>query len=350
MNTVHKLNIQSDDFVVVKKPLFEVFGIEPPERLKDLLVSVREWDLPNPEVPLIDEEYYFTIPMVRDLLTYMSTGTGQSPYIYGSHGTSKTSSAEQIAARLGRTFLDTDASANLEVIDLIGQMMPNTEGGFSFKYGILSRAMKEGHVLVINEYDLLPTLEQKALNRIVEDRKFTIVQTGEVIIAHRDFRLIFTGNTNNTGSSANFVSAGSGDSSINDRLKFIKSHYLPKEVEKQILQNVIRSECRDRGVDETEAEEVVSNLEVLMDVMLKVAKSIRESHESAQNSGGLTAGLECSLSIRSLKEWCRTMFQYSFWEKDPLTESFEVAFVAGVRHEEQPLVRKILKDRAASVM
>ncbi len=328
------------DFQIVKKSASELFRVDLPKQLSGLEVSVREWELPNMEVPKIDPDYYFTVEMLRDVMPYLLTGRGQSPYIFGTHGTSKTSSVEQMCARLGLTCLDTDAGASMEVIDLIGQMMPNPHGGFSFCYGILSRAMKEGHVLVINEYDQLPTLEQKALNRIVEDRKFMIVQTGEIIRADEDFRLIFTGNTNNTGSTANFVTAGGGDSSINDRLKFVPSHFLPYEIEEKILLNVIEQECRLLDMDETMITKLKNQLLSNVQIMLKVASKIRVAHEQ-------TKSLECSLSIRSLKEWARTMIQYSGWDATPMISSFETSFMRGIREEEQPIVMKMLKDLIA---
>lgn len=341
MQNVNQMKIEYSE---VERSFQDLFGINPPAKQKEMKVTVREWEFPNPEVPRINQKYYFTMDMLRDLLPYMVRGKGQSPYVYGTHGTSKTSSIEQLAARLGRTCLDTDASENLEVIDLIGQMMPNAAGGFSFRYGLLARAMKEGHVLVINEYDLLSTLEQKALNRIVEDRQYTIVQTGEVIKAHPDFRLFFTGNTNNTGSTANFASSGSGDSSINDRLKFVRSKFLPKEIEKQILQDVIEDTCIEYGLSSSESKSTVQGLSKLVDVMIEVATSIRKSHEAAESSEG-GACLECCLSIRSLKEWCRTTFEYHLWDDQPLVNAFETSFVAGVRVEEQSIVRQVLKSK-----
>ncbi len=86
--------------------------------------------------------------------------------------------------------------------DLIGQFML-IEGETRFVHGPLAVAARDGHLLVLNEMDVLDAAELAGLNDIVEGAPLVIAANGgEVIRPHPKFRLIATGN-----------SAGSGDTS-----------------------------------------------------------------------------------------------------------------------------------------
>ncbi|MBO0180522.1 AAA family ATPase, partial [Vibrio parahaemolyticus] len=64
----------------------------------------------------------------------------------------------------------------------------------------LAIAMREGHVLLINEVDLVDPAELSGLNDILEGRPLVIAQNGgEIIKPHPMFRVIVTGNSTGSG-------------------------------------------------------------------------------------------------------------------------------------------------------
>ena len=70
-------------------------------------------------------------------------------------------------------------------------------------HGPLSVAARDGHLLILNESDLMDPSELAGLNDILEGQPLVIAENGgEVIPPHAKFRVFATGNT-----------AGSGDRS-----------------------------------------------------------------------------------------------------------------------------------------
>ncbi len=350
-----------------------LFGLEEEAksmRYLNMRVPVRKYYLPNtdtpflhPLVPKVKKSYEFEVSDIIHLAPYLLSGRGSVPYLFGLHGTGKSSSNEQVCARLGLPFVNIILGEDSEVIDLGGQMLPTKTGGMDFFYGLLSQAMSNGWVLQIDEYDLLPTRQQKMLNEVMENRRFTIETTGERIVAHKDWRCVLTANTNNTGSgSVNFVSGGSGDASVNDRFQMIEKHYLPEESEKRILNNHAKGlleqiEKRSKqlhaailgGVSNDAYLGAFSNL---IDLMYRVASSIRKAHAESRKSTTSATTLDCSISVRSLQRWIEKVFDYSSFyhgvdnidKMQHLYEAFLVAFVNGISTDEQEIVKQIFTD------
>jgi cobaltochelatase CobS len=88
----------------------------------------------------------------------------------------------------------------MELSDLIGQFVLK-EGNTEFVHGPLAVAMREGHLLILNEIDLMDPAELAGLNDVIEGQPLVIAQNGgEVLRPHPMFRVFATAN-----------SAGSGD-------------------------------------------------------------------------------------------------------------------------------------------
>lgn len=317
----------------------------------------------HPLVPRVKKNYEFEVNDVLHLIPYLLSGRGSVPYLFGLHGTGKSSANEQACARLGLPCVNVILGEDSEVIDLGGQMLPTKTGGMEFFYGLLAQAMSNGWVLQFDEYDLLPTRQQKMLNEVMENRRFTIETTGERIVAHKDWRCVLTANTNNTGSgSVTFVSGGSGDASVNDRFQMIEKHYLPEETEKRILNNhakqlLMQIENRSKQLHQAILGGVSTDLYLgafsnLIDLMYSVASSIRKAHAESRKSTTSATTLDCSMSIRSLERWIEKVFDYSSFyngvsdidKLEHLYQAFLVAFVNGISTDEQEIVKQIFTD------
>ncbi len=68
-----------------------------------------------------------------------------------------------------------------------------------FMYGPLAVAMREGHLLLINEVDLADPAELAGLNDVLEGRPCDRSEWREIIKPHPMFRVVVTGNSTGSG-------------------------------------------------------------------------------------------------------------------------------------------------------
>lgn len=190
-----------------RKPMFEVFGVDPTapavlnKRGLPIEVSVgRDHDPVNQLlVPDVDKNYIFDLDLTKNVL--MGFEMGINVYLWGYHGTGKTSALEQVCARTNRPFMRVQHTINTEEAHLIGQYVVQN-GATIFQPGPLTIAMIEGHIYCADEYDFAmpsvlsvyqPVLEGKAL--VIKDAPPEL----RVIRPHPNFRFCATGNTNGSG-------------------------------------------------------------------------------------------------------------------------------------------------------
>lgn len=86
-----------------------------------------------------------------------------------------------------------------DITDYIGQYVTN-DGLFSFKYGPLIKAIKNGWWIILDELNLAQSDVLEALNRLLDDNnEIYITETNELIKPHPQFRLFATQNINYSG-------------------------------------------------------------------------------------------------------------------------------------------------------
>ncbi|EGR4214459.1 hypothetical protein DDN60_18230 [Vibrio cholerae] len=312
----------------------------------------------HPLVPVINPNYRFDIWDLSVLLPYFVSCKGFPPYIYGLHGTGKSSLIEQIHARLGLPKMNVILGEDSEVIDLGGQMLPTEAGGMRFFDGLLVQTMRNGWTLQIDEYDLLPTRQQKMLNEVLENRRFTIEVTGEQVKAHPDWRCTVTANTNNTGGGSHmFVKSGSGDASVNERFQFLEKQYLQEEEEFKILEAEAKMLLAAhpkvlKNPDLTD--QLMLGVSEIIRQILKVADLIRNAYKLSLDANNSNSGvaLNCTMSTRAAREWLRSTIDLSIFfdgakgsvMMELTRRAFCITFVKGVDEEEQADVLQIFDD------
>ncbi|KAF8895596.1 hypothetical protein BD779DRAFT_1609097 [Infundibulicybe gibba] len=167
--------------------------------MKHLLSGIGHFYLekgPLPEDPMDD---YITTPSVAQKLVDLARIiiTRRFPIlIEGPTSSGKTSSIEYLAKRTGHHFVRINNHEHTDIQEYIGSYVSDPlTGKLVFKDGLLVRALRNGHWIVLDELNLAPTDVLEALNRLLDDnRELVVPETQEVIRPHPHFVLFATQN------------------------------------------------------------------------------------------------------------------------------------------------------------
>lgn len=113
----------------------------------------------NTAVPKRHENYVFRREVLRDLLAFLRKPNGDALFITGPTGSGKTSVVNETCARLNWPVQQLTLTNRFEFSELTGHFTISAQRQgdkpvMTFQYGPLARAMKYGHILILNELDL----------------------------------------------------------------------------------------------------------------------------------------------------------------------------------------------------
>ena len=240
-------------------------------------------DEEHPQIPL-RKPYVFRSELLRDILAFLNDASGDGMFLTGPTGSGKTSLVTQVASRLCWPVQSVTCHGRMELSALVGQFVL-VKGETVFVHGPLAVAARDGHLLILNESDLMDPAELAGINDIIEGQPLVIPENGgEVIRPHRRFRVFATGN-----------SAGGGDGSglyqgvlrqnlaFMDRFRVVQVGYPEPEVEKEVIRQAVP------GLPDT-----------LIDKMILLAGEIRRLFIGDKDGGGpeLTVTMSTRTEIR----------------------------------------------------
>lgn len=237
----------------------------------------------HPNVPVLNKEYVFRKETLRDVINFIDCSFGDGLFVTGSTGCGKTSLIEQVCARLNYPVQSFTCGGSTEFMDLVGQWVM-IKGETVWMDGCLTKAMKEGHVLILNEIDLVDPAELANMNAIMEGSPLVISQlNGAVVHPHPNFRVVATANSNGSGDSGLYSGVMRQNLAFMDRFSVIKVQYAAPDVEVEILEKVAPQLPK-----------------VIRSKMVELANKVRQVFQGEDDAG---VELSVTFSTRTLIRW-----------------------------------------------
>jgi cobaltochelatase CobS len=168
----------------------KVFGV----KISDKFTEAWGYDKPRDNTPELDSAYVFEKDLLVVVLYALAT-PNQPTLLTGPTGAGKTSIIEQVCARLNLPFYRMGFDGDITRAEFVGQWVLLGGKEMVFKYGILARAMMEGAVIILDEWDCAHPSVSMVAQPVLEGGNLTLLETGEVIKPHPDFRIFATSNT-----------------------------------------------------------------------------------------------------------------------------------------------------------
>jgi cobaltochelatase CobS len=309
MTTLQRFDV-AKTFGVQARPGLEVLGFA---------------DEDHPQIP-VRRPYVFRNAILRDILAFLHEAGGDGMFLTGPTGSGKTSLIAQIAARLCWPVQSVTCHGRMELDALVGQFVL-VRGETRFVHGPLAVAARDGHILILNESDLMDPAELAGLNDIVEGQPLAIPENGgEVIRPHPKFRVFATGNSVGAGDGSGLYQGVLRQNlAFMDRFRVVRVDYPEPDIEQRVVR---QSE---------------PNLPApIVDKMIQVAGEIRRLFVGDTEGGA--PELTVTMSTRTLVRWAHLSLAFKGAPK-----VFEYALTQALTARAEPEQREAIHRIAADI-
>ncbi|KNA10543.1 hypothetical protein SOVF_143350 isoform A [Spinacia oleracea] len=115
--------------------------------------------------------------------------------LQGPTSSGKTSLVQYLAAKTGHEFVRINNHEHTDLQEYLGSYITDANGRLVFHEGVLVKAVRYGHWIVLDELNLAPSDVLEALNRLLDDnRELFVPELRETVRAHPNFMLFATQN------------------------------------------------------------------------------------------------------------------------------------------------------------
>lgn len=197
------------------------------------------WMLQGHEEPQEQQNYIITPFVERNLLNLVrATSTRRFPVlIQGPTSAGKTSMIEYLAKFSGNRFVRINNHEHTDLSEYLGTYISDNDGQLRFQEGLLVKALREGHWIVLDELNLAPTDVLEALNRLLDDnRELLIPETQEIVRPHENFMLFATQNPPG-------LYGGRKTLSRAFRNRFLELHF--DDIPEDELEHILQQRCQN---------------------------------------------------------------------------------------------------------
>lgn len=146
--------------------------------------------------------YYDTFDLgnLTNLIPGFAKGDIYAMLFTGDSGAGKSTSARVIPYKCGLPYISVNFSINIEEADLFGSMIPNptkkdaSDPEFIWQDGIITKAVRNGYCAILEEINFARPGVLGKFNSLLDENRQIDLSTGEIVKAHKNFRMIATCN------------------------------------------------------------------------------------------------------------------------------------------------------------
>lgn len=245
-------------------------------------------------MPEIDPNYVFNIDLVKKVI--IAFELNMTAYLWGFHGTGKTTVLQQAAARTRRPLIRIQHTQNMQESEVLGQWTVK-DGSTIFQLGPLPLAMINGWVYCADEYDYAMPAVSALYQPVMEGQSLLIKDAPpqfRKIQPHPQFRFVATGNTNGVGDETGLYQGTLVQNAANySRFAMTEEvKYMDAKIEVQIL-------VAQAGIDRADAVKIVKFANDIREMFRNGKISMTVSPRELINAGklGVAYGKQWALGL-----------------------------------------------------
>ena len=304
---------------------------EKQKSLKDCFINIEGfWIQCGDEEPNVDASFILTSTVrqnLRDVVRVVSL-SNHAVLLQGETSVGKTSLISYLGEATGNQVVRINNHEHTDIQEYVGAYAVNPKtGSFTFVEGVLAKAMRNGHWVILDELNLAPSDVLEALNRVLDDnRELFIPETQTTIQASGNFRIFATQNPSGKYGGRKSLSRAF-------RNRFIELHF--GELPTTEVAEIIHLHCK-----------------IEPKASKKLVAVARELKMSRVNSGGgcdPDALLGKNLTLRDLFRWANRCYsfqqttKYHNWDQHFAQEGYLVLASKMRRADDKQVVQNAVE-------